>query len=70
MESDAAGRTQSITFDLPIDSYVQIECLAAALGVSVEKAAALTIFAGQRAQRALDENFDKRNQRKTNTNAI
>ena len=39
---------------LPIDCYKRIGALASILGVTVSHAAALTIFAGQKAQDQLD----------------
>lgn len=46
--------TVSLTIALPSDCYARIEALAKGLGVSVGHAAALTIFAGQAAQDAVD----------------
>lgn len=47
--------TVSLTISLPSDCYARIEALAKGLGVPVGHAAALTIFAGQAAQDAIDE---------------
>lgn len=52
---EKAGKTKTIVIELPIDSYQQVENLAAVLGVTLAKAGALTIFAGQFVQRAMDE---------------
>jgi hypothetical protein len=51
-----AGRCTvvSLTITLPSDCYLRIEQLAKVLGVSVNHAAALTIYAGQAAQDTLD----------------
>ena len=51
----SAAVTVSLTVDLPSEAYLLIEQLAKALQISVGHAAALTILAGQQAQRSMQD---------------
>lgn len=67
---EKAGKTKTIVIELPIDSYQQVENLAAVLGVTLEKAGALTIFAGQFVQRAMDEGMMQLQDIESEENAV
>ena len=67
---DKAGKTRTIVIDLPIDSYKQVENLAAVLGITLAKAGALTIFAGQLVQRAMDEGMVQLQDIESEKNAV
>ncbi|MFY7751548.1 MAG: hypothetical protein ACOVQU_07100 [Exiguobacterium acetylicum] len=67
---DQAGKTRTIVIDLPIDSYKQVENLAAALEITLAKAGALTIFAGQLVQRAMDEGMVQLQDIESEENAV
>jgi hypothetical protein len=67
---DKAGKTKTIVIELPIDSYQQVENLAAVLEITLAKAGALTIFAGQAVQRALDDGMVQLQNIESEENAV